>query len=147
MMKIIVVGKLNQKYLAEGIQYYQKQIPSKVEWVEVADEADITGKTLEGERILSKIKELDQVVLLAIEGQMMDSQSFANQINHMNTYGSGDIVFVIGGSYGVSDSVKKRANLLVSFSKMTFPHQLMRLILIEQIYRAWMIMKNHPYHK
>jgi 23S rRNA (pseudouridine1915-N3)-methyltransferase len=147
MMKIIVVGKLNQKYLAEGIQYYQKQIPSKVEWVEVADEADITGKTLEGERILSKIKEIDQVVLLAIEGQMMDSQSFANQINHMNTYGSGDIVFVIGGSYGVSDSVKKRANLLVSFSKMTFPHQLMRLILIEQIYRAWMIMKNHPYHK
>jgi len=147
MMKIIVVGKLNQKYLAEGIQYYQKQIPSKVEWVEVADEADITGKSLEGERILSKIKELDQVVLLAIEGQMMDSQSFANQINHMNTYGSGDIVFVIGGSYGVSDSVKKRANLLVSFSKMTFPHQLMRLILIEQIYRAWMIMKNHPYHK
>jgi 23S rRNA (pseudouridine1915-N3)-methyltransferase len=147
MMKIIVVGKLNQKYLLEGIQYYQKQIPSKVEWVEVADEADITGKTLEGERILSKIKELDQVVLLAIEGQMMDSQSFANQINHMNTYGSGDIVFVIGGSYGVSDSVKKRANLLVSFSKMTFPHQLMRLILIEQIYRAWMIMKNHPYHK
>lgn len=147
MMKIIVVGKLNQKYLAEGIQYYQKQIPSKVEWVEVADEADITGKSLEGERILSKIKEIDQVVLLAIEGQMMDSPSFANQINHMNTYGSGDIVFVIGGSYGVSDSVKKRANLLVSFSKMTFPHQLMRLILIEQIYRAWMIMKNHPYHK
>jgi 23S rRNA (pseudouridine1915-N3)-methyltransferase len=147
MMKIIVVGKLNQKYLAEGIQYYQKQIPSKVEWVEVADEADITGKSLEGERILSKIKEIDQVCLLAIEGQMMDSQSFANQINHMNTYGSGDIVFVIGGSYGVSDSVKKRANLLVSFSKMTFPHQLMRLILIEQIYRAWMIMKNHPYHK
>jgi 23S rRNA (pseudouridine1915-N3)-methyltransferase len=147
MMKIIVVGKLNQKYLLEGIQYYQKQIPSKVEWVEVADEADITGKTLEGERILSKIKEIDQVVLLAIEGQMMDSQSFANQINHMNTYGSGDIVFVIGGSYGVSDSVKKRANHLVSFSKMTFPHQLMRLILIEQIYRAWMIMKNHPYHK
>lgn len=147
MIKIIVVGKLNQKYLLEGIQYYQKQIPSKVDWIEVSDEADLIGKILEGDRILSKIKDQDQVILLAIEGQMMDSKTFADQLSHMTTYGAKDIVFVIGGSYGVSDAVRQRANLLVSFSKMTFPHQMMRLILIEQIYRAFMIMKNHPYHK
>jgi 23S rRNA (pseudouridine1915-N3)-methyltransferase len=147
MIKIIVVGKLNQKYLLEGIQYYQKQLPVKLEWIEVNDEPDITGKDIEGARILSKIKESDQIILLAIEGVLHDSQSFSDQINKMTTYGTGDLVFVIGGSYGVSDAVKNRANHLISFSKMTFPHQLMRLILIEQIYRAYMIMKNHPYHK
>ena len=147
MIRIIVVGKLNQKYLHEGIQYYQKQLPVKLEWIEVIDEPDITGKDIEGIRILSKIKESDQVILLAIEGVLHDSKSFSDQINKMTTYGTGDLVFVIGGSYGVSDAIKTRANHLISFSKMTFPHQLMRLILIEQIYRAYMIMKNHPYHK
>lgn len=147
MIRIIVVGKLTQAYLKEGIQHYQKQIPVKLEWIEVADEADALSKDIEGERILSKIKEQDQVVLLAIEGVSVDSMKFSEMINRMTTYGPGDIVFVIGGSYGVSDSVKQRANYKVSFSEMTFPHQLMRLILIEQIYRAFMIMKNHPYHK
>jgi 23S rRNA (pseudouridine1915-N3)-methyltransferase len=147
MIKMVVVGKLNQKYLLEGIQYYQKQLPVKLEWIEVQDEPDIQGKDSEGHRILSKIKESDQVILLAIEGVLHDSKSFSDQINKMTTYGTGDLVFVIGGSYGVSDAVKMRANHLISFSKMTFPHQLMRLILIEQIYRAYSIMKNHPYHK
>jgi 23S rRNA (pseudouridine1915-N3)-methyltransferase len=147
MIKIIVVGKLNQKYLLEGIQYYQKQLPVKMEWIEVQDEPDNTGKDIEGMRILSKIKESDQVILLAIEGLVVDSKAFADHINKLTTYGTGDLVFVIGGSYGVSDAIKSRANSLISFSKMTFPHQLMRLILIEQIYRAYMIMKNHPYHK
>ncbi|MCF7931021.1 MAG: 23S rRNA (pseudouridine(1915)-N(3))-methyltransferase RlmH [Acholeplasmataceae bacterium] len=147
MIKIIVVGKMNQKYLEQGIAYYQKQIPVKLEWIEVSDEAHILGMSLEGERILSKIKDSDLVIALAIEGKMMDSPGFAKLLDESETYHQGDLVFVIGGSYGLSEDVMKRANQKISFSKMTFPHQLMRLILIEQIYRGYMILKNHPYHK
>ncbi len=147
MIKIIVVGKLNQKYLETGILYYVKQIPTKVEFIEVSDESSIQGMEIEGERILGRIKETDVVLVLAIEGKMVDSIEFAKQIDHLSTYQSGDLVFVIGGSFGLSEMVMKRANHKISFSKMTFPHQLMRLILIEQIYRAFTILKNHPYHK
>lgn len=147
MIKIIVVGKLNQKYLSEGIQYYQKQCPSKIEWIEVQDEASIQGIDSEGVRILSKIKDTDVVIALAILGHMHTSESFAELIDEKMTYHQGDLVFVIGGSYGLSEAVLKRANEQISFSKMTFPHQLMRLILIEQIYRGFMILKHHPYHK
>jgi 23S rRNA (pseudouridine1915-N3)-methyltransferase len=147
MIKIIVVGKLNQKYLETGILYYVKQIPTKVEFIEVSDESSIQGMEIEGERILGRIKETDVVLVLAIEGKMVDSIEFAKQIDHLSTYQSGDLVFVIGGSFGLSETVMKRANHKISFSKMTFPHQLMRLILIEQIYRAFTILKNHPYHK
>ncbi|MBU1094127.1 MAG: 23S rRNA (pseudouridine(1915)-N(3))-methyltransferase RlmH [Firmicutes bacterium] len=147
MIKVIVVGKMNQKYLEQGILYYQKQLPIKLEWVEVSDEASIQGKDIEGDRILSKIKDSDLVIALAIEGKMLDSEGFAKMLDEAETYHQGDIAFVIGGSYGLSESVMKRANQKISFSKMTFPHQLMRLILIEQIYRGYMILKNHPYHK
>ena len=147
MIKIVVVGKLNQKYLETGIEYYQKQISSKIEFVEVSDEASIQGMELEGERILGKIKDTDYVIALAIEGKMVDSVEFSKLLDHITTYQSGDLIFVIGGSFGLSDSVMKRANQKLSFSKMTFPHQMMRLILIEQIYRAFTILKNHPYHK
>lgn len=147
MIKIIVVGKMNQKYLEEGILYYQKQLPVKLEWVEVSDEASIQGMHLEGDRILAKIKDSDLVVVLAILGKMIDSEGFAKMLDESETYHQGDLVFVIGGSYGLSETVMKRANQKISFSKMTFPHQLMRLILIEQIYRGYMILKNHPYHK
>jgi len=147
MIKIICVGKLNQKYLNEGILYYLKQIPEKVEFIEVNDESDKNGIDLEGKRILSKIKESDYVFSLEIEGNLMDSTQFSNAINHAKTYQQGDLVFIIGGSYGLSVEVKQRSNEHISFSKMTFPHQMMRLILIEQIYRAFMIQKNHPYHK
>lgn len=147
MIKVIVVGKMNQKYLDQGINYYQKQLPVKLEWIEVSDEASIQGIHLEGERILSKIKDSDLVVALAIEGKMMDSEGFAKMLDESETYHQGDLVFVIGGSYGLSESITRRANQKISFSKMTFPHQLMRLILIEQIYRGYMILKNHPYHK
>lgn len=147
MIRIIAVGKLNHAYLKEGIAYYQKQIAQKIEWIEVQDEPDVSGKDIEGERILSRLKDHDQVVLLAIEGKSVDSVEFSSLLNHLSTYGQGDIVFVIGGSYGVSTQVFERANQKISFSKMTFPHQMMRLILIEQIYRGFMIMKHHPYHK
>ncbi len=147
MIKVIVVGKLNQKYLEQGIIYYQKQLPVKLEWIEVSDEASIQGISIEGERILSKIKESDLVIALAIEGKMYDSEGFAKLLDESETYQQGDMVFVIGGSYGLSETVLIRANQKISFSKMTFPHQLMRLILIEQIYRGYMILKNHPYHK
>ena len=147
MIKLIVVGKMNQKYLNEGISYYKKQIPGGFEIIEVKDEKDETGMHIEGERILSKIKDSDTVCALAIKGKMMDSEAFSSYIEHVQTYQQGDLVFVIGGSYGLSDAVYVRSNQSISFSNMTFPHQLMRLILIEQIYRAFMIMKNHPYHK
>jgi len=147
MIKVICVGKMNQKYLKEGIDYYAKQIPQKLEVIEVADEASIQGKEVEGSRILSKIKVSDYVVTLEILGQMIDSEGFAKVLDEQMTYSQGDLVFVIGGSYGLSDEVKERSQMKISFSKMTFPHQLMRLILVEQIFRGFMILKNHPYHK
>lgn len=147
MIKIICVGKLNQKYLNEGILHYTKQIPEKIEFIEVSDESDMSKIDLEAKRILSKIKDTDYVITLEILGKLTDSIEFSHIINHVMTYRQGDLVFIIGGSYGLSDQVKLRANQKVSFSKMTFPHQMMRLILIEQIYRAFMILKNHPYHK
>jgi 23S rRNA (pseudouridine1915-N3)-methyltransferase len=147
MIKIVVVGKLNQHYLSEGITYYQKQVSQKLEWIEVLDEAQKAGIVLEGERILSRIKDSDYVICLAILGKQVDSLEFAKLLDRTNTYLQGDLVFVIGGSYGLSDEVLKRANASISFGKLTYPHQLMRLILIEQIYRGQMILKNHPYHK
>ncbi|MBN2268946.1 MAG: 23S rRNA (pseudouridine(1915)-N(3))-methyltransferase RlmH [Acholeplasmataceae bacterium] len=147
MIKIIAVGKISQKYLDTGISYYLKQIPHKIEIIEVKDEANIQGIDAESERILSKIKIEDYVCLLAIQGKMEDSESFAKFIDDKLTYQSGDLVFIIGGSHGVNDSIFKRSNAQLSFSKMTFPHQLMRLMLIEQIYRGFMILKGHPYHK
>lgn len=147
MIRIIAVGKVNQKGLDESMRYYLKQCPVKIEVIEVLDEASEQGKHTEGERILSKIKDTDDVVCLAILGKMTSSEGFAKMLDEKMTYTTKDIVFVIGGSYGLSDDVLKRANSQISFSMMTFPHQLMRLILIEQIYRGFMILKHHPYHK
>jgi len=147
MIKCIVVGKMNHKYLNEGINYYKKQIPVQLEIIEVKDEKDASGMEQEGMHILNKIKDNDVVVALAIKGKLLDSYQFSKLIEDVNTYQQGDLVFVIGGSYGLSEAVYQRANHQISFSKMTFPHQMMRLILIEQIYRGFMIMKNHPYHK
>ncbi len=147
MIKLIVVGKMNHKYLNEGIEYYKKQIPVHMEIIEIKDEKNEDGLNIEGTHILNKIKDSDVVVALAIKGKMLDSSGFAKMIEDVNTYQQGDLVFVIGGSYGLSNDVYERANQQISFSKMTFPHQLMRLILVEQIYRGFMILKNHPYHK
>ncbi|MFA5470588.1 MAG: 23S rRNA (pseudouridine(1915)-N(3))-methyltransferase RlmH [Acholeplasmataceae bacterium] len=147
MIKCIVVGKMNHKYLNEGIEYYKKQLPVQLEIIEIKDEKDASGMEQEGMHILNKIKDNDVVVALAIKGKLLDSHQFSKLIEDVNTYQQGDLVFVIGGSYGLSEAVYQRANHQISFSKMTFPHQMMRLILIEQIYRGFMIMKNHPYHK
>lgn len=147
MIKLIVVGKMNHKYLNEGILFYRKQLPVDLDIIEIKDEKNIEGMKNEGRQILNKIKISDVVVVLAIKGKLLDSKGFSKLIEDVNTYAQGDLVFVIGGSYGLSEEVYQRADHKISFSKMTFPHQMMRLILIEQIYRGFMIMKNHPYHK
>ncbi len=147
MIKLIVVGKMNQKYLKEGIDYYLKQIPQKTEIIEVKDGKDETAIDSEGEQILKHVDSSDYVIGLAIKGKQLSSEEFSKKIDELMIYHPGNIAFIIGGSYGFSKDVYDRCQMLMSFSKMTFPHQLMRLVFIEQLYRAFMIMKNHPYHK
>lgn len=145
-IKIIAVGKNKQTYIQEGIQNYVKQMKS-IEILEVLDEKNMDGMEKEGARILELIEHDAYVIVLAIKGKMLSSEQFAEKLDHIYTYESQKIVFVIGGSYGLANSVYKRADFEMSFSKMTLPHLLMRIVLIEQIYRAQMILKNHPYHK
>ncbi len=155
---IVTVGKLKEKYLKMGIEEFSKRLGAyaKIDLVEVADEkapeslsdADMEiVKKKEAERILAKVGADAYVVALAIEGKMKTSEELAAGIESLMTYGRSKVVFVIGGSLGLHDSVLKRADELLSFSKMTFPHQMMKLILLEQVYRAFRIMKNEPYHK
>lgn len=155
---IVSVGKLKEKYLKMGIEEYTKRLGAytKIDIVEVADEkapeslseADMEiVKKKEADRILAKIGADAHVVALAIEGKQMTSEELAANIESLMTYGKSKIVFVIGGSLGLHDDVIKRADELLSFSKMTFPHQLMKLVLVEQVYRAFRIMRNEPYHK
>lgn len=157
-ISIISVGKLKEKYLKSGIEEYTKRLGSytKINEVEVADEkapeqlsdADMEiVKKKEAERILAKIAPDAYVIALAIDGKMKTSEQLAKDIESLMTYGRSKIVFVIGGSLGLHDEVLKRADEKLSFSKMTFPHQLMKLILVEQVYRAFRIMKGEPYHK
>lgn len=158
LIKIISVGKLKEKYLKQGIEEYAKRLSryTKFDIIEVKDEPtkenaseaeDEMVKNAEGERILSKIKADDFVYLLAINGQMLSSLELAKSMQVQMTQGKSTLVFVIGGSLGTSDAVNKRANQAISFGKMTLPHQLMRLVLTEQIYRAFRIQNNEPYHK
>ena len=155
---IITVGKLKEKYLKQGIDEYLKRLSSyaKLEIIEVPDEKAPEELSLnemeqvkqkEGERILSKIGQDTYVIALAINGKMKTSGELAVDLDKLATYGKSKIAFVIGGSLGLSEDVLKRSNEKLSFSKMTFPHQLMRLILVEQIYRAYRINRGEPYHK
>ncbi|KXG08605.1 Ribosomal RNA large subunit methyltransferase H [Anoxybacillus sp. P3H1B] len=155
---VLSVGKLKEKYLKQGIEEYVKRLSgyAKMEIIEVADEkapenlSDQEMKQIkekEGERILAKISDDMHVIALAIDGKMKSSEEFAIHLDKLATYGTSKIAFVIGGSLGLSEKVMKRANESLSFSKMTFPHQLMRLILLEQIYRAFRINRGGPYHK
>ena len=157
-IKIIGVGKLKEKYLKQGIAEYAKRLGKfcKFEIVEVPDEkapeklsaAEMEGvKEKEGERILAKIRDKEYVYTLAIEGKERSSEEFAQEIAQLTTYGRSDITFVIGGSLGLSPAVLKRAETKISFGRFTLPHQLMRLVLSEQIYRAFMINNGSPYHK
>lgn len=157
-IKIVCVGKLKEKYFKDGIAEYLKRMDryAKVEIVQVPDEkapeklsdAEMEKvKEIEGNRILSKIKDKEYVFVTAIKGYEYTSENFAQKISDVTTYGHSDITFVIGGSLGTSNAVNKRADELISFGKFTMPHQLMRLVLIEQIYRAFMINIGSPYHK
>ncbi|KRN56741.1 rRNA large subunit methyltransferase [Carnobacterium divergens DSM 20623] len=152
------MGKLKEKYLKMGIEEYVKRLGAycKIELIEVPDEKApeklsaaemIQVKEKEGERILSKIPENAYVFALAIEGKQRTSEEFSKEIDQLGISGKSQLVFVIGGSLGLSDAVLKRSNTQISFGKMTLPHQLMRLVLVEQVYRGYRIMKGEPYHK
>lgn len=155
---IVSVGKLKEKYLKQGIQEYLKRLSTyaKVKIIEVADEKApenlseaqmLDVKQKEGERILSHIQPDTYVITLEINGKMLTSEQFASKLDELATYGKSKIAFVIGGSLGISADVQNRSDLALSFSKMTFPHQVMRLILLEQVYRAFRINRGEPYHK
>ena len=148
-MKIICVGKVKEKFFVDAIKEYSKRISkyTKLEIIEVADEAlESVAMKKEGERILSKIKDNDYVVTLEIEGNSLSSLEFAKKIDN-NFNSNKNLTFVIGGSYGLDDSVKSRSDYKLSFSKFTFPHQMFRVLLLEQIYRAYKINNNENYHK
>lgn len=157
-ISIITVGKLKEKYLKQGIEEYTKRLSSysKIEIIEVPDEKApevlseaemIQVKEKEGERILAKVPSDAHVIALAIEGKQKSSEELAETLDKLATYGKSKVAFIIGGSLGLSSQVLKRADDKLSFSKMTFPHQLMRLILVEQVYRAFRINRGEPYHK
>lgn len=155
---LITVGKIKEKYLDAAIAEYSKRLGRycRLEILQVADEKtpDHASEALErqirekeGERILSLIREGAYVVALAIDGKQLSSEELSSLIEGLGVRGESHIQFVIGGSLGLSDSVLKRADYRLSFSRMTFPHQLMRVILLEQIYRSYRIMNREPYHK
>lgn len=157
-IKLITVGKLKEKYLVQGINEYVKRLGAygKVQIIEVPDEKApenlseaqmLQVKEKEGERILAKIKDGEYAFALAIEGKNSSSEAFAKQLEQLQIQGKSQFVFVIGGSLGLSQAVMQRSNAQISFGKMTYPHQLMRLILVEQIYRAMRINHGEPYHK
>ena len=155
---ILCVGKVKEKFYRDGIAEFVKRLSRycKLEIVEVADEKTTEDaseteirivKEKEGERLLKNIKDDAYVICLCIDGKQLDSEQLSEKIEKLGIQGTSHICFVIGGSLGLADEVVKRANFKLSFSPMTFPHQLMRLILLEQIYRAYRIMNHEPYHK
>lgn len=157
-IKIIGVGKVKEKYFRAGIAEYAKRLSRfcKFKVVEVKDEQapeslsqaekdEVMAK--EGERILSKISSREYVYALAIKGKERSSEAFAHEIQQLATYGHSDITFAIGGSLGLCPAVLKRADTQLSFGRLTMPHQLMRLVLAEQVYRAFTIINGLPYHK
>ncbi|MDA3931678.1 MAG: 23S rRNA (pseudouridine(1915)-N(3))-methyltransferase RlmH [Tenericutes bacterium] len=156
-VKIVTVGKIKEKYLKNGITEYVKRLSRYVslDLVEVNDERapeNLSPKEIEiikdkeAERILSKVDK-EYIIALDIIGKQLNSIELANKISDIFSYQSSEIVFIIGGSLGLSDIILKKANLRLSFSKLTFPHQLMKIILLEQIYRSFRIINNEPYHK
>lgn len=148
MIKIICIGKIKEKYFIEGVKEYQKRLSkyTKLEIIELPDYNYDVSKTKleEGKNILSKIKDKDFVITLEVDGKQMDSKELSCFIDKNI---SNNITFVIGGSNGLSEEVKQRSNYSLSFSSLTFPHQLFRMILLEQIYRSFKIINNESYHK
>lgn len=155
---LITVGKIKEKYLKDAIAEYSKRLSRycKLEIIEVADEKtpDNASETVEdgirdkeGERIFKYVKDDDYVVTLEIKGKLLTSEELAEKIDKLGIQGTSHIIFIIGGSIGLGKEVLKRSDYALSFSKMTFPHQLMRVILLEQIYRSYRIISHEPYHK
>ena len=140
-MTLIAVDKIRENHIKAGIEFYLKQLP-KIQVIEIK----VKDKEKESQDILKQIKTSDFVVLLDVQGEFMDSLQYSKYLEKLENQAK-DIVFVIGGSFGVSDLVKRRANKLLSFSKMTFPHELFRLMFFEQLYRAYSLKNNKKYHK
>ena len=155
---IISVGKIKEKYLKLGIEEFSKRLTRycKLTMIELPDEKTPDGaseremeiiKNKEGQQILNKIKDNTFVIAMDLAGEMKTSEQFARQLSQLGVQGNSNVTFIIGGSLGLSDDVKARANYRLCFSKMTFPHQLFKLMLLEQVYRAYRINNNEPYHK
>ncbi|MHD0396282.1 23S rRNA (pseudouridine(1915)-N(3))-methyltransferase RlmH [Staphylococcus simulans] len=155
---VLAVGKLKEKYWKQAIAEYQKRLGAytKIEIIEVPDEKapeNMSDKEIEqvkqkeGQRLLSKIKPQSTVITLEIKGSMLTSEGLAKNLQQRMVQGQSDFTFIIGGSNGLHQDVLDRSNYALSFSKMTFPHQMMRVILLEQVYRAFKIMRGEAYHK
>ena len=151
MIKIITVGQIKENYLKEAIEEYQKRIQkyTSLEIIELKDEGLVEeekARKLEAEKIEKYLGERDYIITLEIEGKEYTSVEFAEKLRNIQIEAS-NITFIIGGSYGLAESIKQKAKMHLSFSKMTFPHQLFRVILLEQIYRSYKINNNESYHK
>ncbi|MBF6625056.1 23S rRNA (pseudouridine(1915)-N(3))-methyltransferase RlmH [Tuanshanicoccus lijuaniae] len=157
-IEIICVGKLKEKYLKQGIDEYLKRLQAyaRVTIIEVADEPTAENMSevemnnvleKEADKIVQRLDEQRKVIVLAIEGKLITSEALAQQLDDYAIYGDSKVAFIIGGSLGLADRLKKRADLSISFGRITLPHQLMRLVLVEQIYRAFRIVNGHAYHK
>lgn len=157
-IQILSVGKIKEKYLTDAISEYSKRLSRycKLKFTQVADEktpdkaSDALNRQIrevEGQRLLKQIRDQDYVIALAIEGEMPDSVELSRKLQRLGVEGKSSVVFVIGGSLGLSEAVLGRADEKISFSRMTFPHQLMQVILLEQIYRSYRIINHEPYHK
>lgn len=157
-IEIVAVGKLKEKYLKQGMAEYLKRLKAyaNVSVIEIPDEATAENMSeteikqvldKEAEKILARIDPQRKVIVLAIEGELITSEKLSKQLENYGTYGDSKITFIIGGSLGLAQSLKKRADWSVSFGRITMPHQLIRLVLVEQVYRAFRIMKGHAYHK
>ena len=147
---ILAVGKIKESFYREALAEYQKRLSRycRLEIVEVADEpAEDAIREKEAQRILKRLRDNSFVITLEIAGKKYDSEKFAKKLENLALSGKSQLVFIIGGSLGLHSSVSARADLSLSFSDMTFPHQLMRVILTEQIYRAFRIISGEPYHK
>lgn len=157
-ISVITVGKIKEKYLRDAIAEYSKRLSRycRLEIIEVADErtpdqaseaVEENIRTKEAERLLKYIRDDMYVITLEISGKMLTSEQFAEKIETLGIQGKSSIAFVIGGSIGLGREVLKRSDYALSFSKMTFPHQLMRVVLLEQVYRGYRIINGEPYHK
>jgi len=148
-MRVIAIGQKSTGWLADGVEHYQKRLrnPFMLEWVILPNSHDIghSGAEDEAKRILNRLKQDDFVILLDETGKMLTSNQFSEQLASAQAMNK-QVVFIIGGSYGVSPTLFDRADFTLSISRMVFPHQLVRLILAEQVYRAQTISVNHPYH-